>query len=653
MATTTSVFEVFDLPPPPPAERKLEAKAAKTQSKSTVSEVIIDNSRPIHARRPGGATFSRAQAAQLLASFSAYNKSPHNSLKLAGSTVRALLAGIGGSSPNNSVKVKASSGFKSLSKVDSSVDFVSPSVVAHKDESKDECKGEYTPTTTAAATAAVGELGPVPFSFSVYIATCMTYCKLMAQTYPRVCKQAVGQALSDIVLKGKVRPSEIFKEWQPLNFKPLPKYGHYAGQIVFRSKFDDRDKLNQAFVSVAAECDFPEELVNVSWDDDMKVRPYSDDNSVQASNHYVHSDKEGSTYNFKKHSKQGFSKYVAAIECYETLDEATGEWTTVFWMYLPGKTWDGTSCFNFLKEVVNRYYGEINPKVTKAEEILTMTEECKAALDSPFHIIRYLLLLPFALFLNLSATLWEKADAKHVPQRLGAKGDREMAFLNLTAAQSKEMCTAFKAAGMPPTAGLLYTLCTAYQRHVGCYPFGINLQASLQTRGFEPVVKERYFIGDWLIGPCYKVRNAFASVLVAVGLGEAEYWKPEDAKRLYTQLIHDVTHCSGRVREAFVAREYGVIKGGPAPYQNQNLYGDINRMNDSILFNNYGPRFMHPEAKAVSWNWTGPGKLDCNTISVNGCTSITLASTVMGIEKVTSIRNEMKSIIDSIIDKSK
>ena len=43
---------------------------------------------------------------------------------------------------------------------------------------------------------------------------------------------------------------------------------------------------------------------------------------------------------------------------------------------------------------------------------------------------------------------------------------------------------------------------------------------------------------------------------------------------------------------------------------------------------------MHPEAKAVSWNWTGPGKLDCNTISVNGCTSITLASTVMGIEKV-------------------
>merc|ERR1719311_119875 len=192
--------------------------------------------------------------------------------------------------------------------------------------------------------------------------------------------------------------------------------------------------------------------------------------------------------------------------------------------------------------------------------MLTMTEEAKKALDSPFHIIRYLLLLPLALFLNLSATLWEMADAKHVPHRLGAKGDREMAFLNLTAAQSKEMCSAFKAAGMPPTAGLLYALCTAYQRHVGCYPFGINLQASLQTRGFVPVIKERYFIGDWLIGPCYKVRKLLSELLALIGLTHPEYWKPEDAKALYTELIGDVTNCSGRVREAFVAREYGVVK---------------------------------------------------------------------------------------------
>jgi len=695
MAQNPTVFDVFNIPAP---AAKLESKELP---KASVAKVINDRSRPAHAtfsraeaaallelyildandedgmlpgssqddmsavkmrstdfsnlmcdaRRPAGATFSRAEAAELLVSFNTYkslfSESPQNSLKLAGSTVRALLTG---TSPQNSVK--ASSGFKPMAKIDSISNFGDADIAPAKDDaSVSTAVPVLVPTTCDAATAAVGELDPVPFSLPVYVATCMTYCKLMTQTYPGVCKQAVGQAFSDIMVKGKVRPTDIFKEWAPLNFKPLPKYGHYAGQIVFRSRFEDREKLNEAFVSVAADCKFPEELVNVSWDDETTVRPYSDDNAVQASNHYIHSEKEH--YNFKKHSKQGFTKYVAAIQCYETLDQATGEWTTVFWLYLPGKTWDGTSCFNFLKEVVGRYYGETNPKVVKAEEMLTMTEECKKALDSPLHILRYLLLLPLAIFLNLSATLWEKADAKHVPNRLGAKGDREMAFLNLTAKQSKEMCSAFKAAGMPPTAGLLYALCTAYQRHVGCYPFGINLQASLQTRGFVPVIKERYFIGDWLIGPCYKVRRAFDGLRATLGLGNAEYWRPEDAKTLYAQLIDDVTNCSGRVREAFVAREYGVIKGGPAPYQNQNLYGDINRMNDSILFNNYGPRFVHPEAKAVSWNWTGPGKLDCNTISVNGCTSITLASTVMGIEKVTSIRNEMKDIIDQITAKSK
>lgn len=668
-----SVFDVFDIPAPSSAEKKfesnhvaapkvslseamrhrssgsvyatfsraeaaallelvaLDAKEAYTDTKSeskSFSDLVRDD-------RPAGATFSRAEAVELLKGLAAYkaflNQPSHNSHKLAGDLVH--------------LQPQTKAVFKPMQKIDSFSNIGGHRCRNHKS------KDAYTPTTVTDATAAVGELSPVPFSLPVYVATCMTYCKLMYQTYPGVCKQAVGQAFSDIVLNGKVRPTEIFKEWRPLDFKPLPKYGHYAGQIVFRSRFSNRKKLNDAFVSVAADCDFPEELVNVSWDDTVEVRPYDERNCVQASNHYVHSDKE--CYNFKKHSKQGFSKYVAAIECYETLDEATDEWTTVVWLYLPGKTWDGTSCFNFLKEVVNRYYGEINPNVVKAEEMLTMTDECKHALDSPFHILRYLLLLPLALFLNLSATLWEKADAKHTPRRLGAKGDREMAFLNLTAKQSKDMCAAFKAAGMPPTAGLLYALCTSYKRHVGGYPFGINLQASLQTRGFTPVIKERYFIGDWLIGPCYKVRKTIKGLLAACGMGDAEYWQPEDAKALYTELIDDVTNCKGRVREAFVAREYGVIKGGPAPYQNQNLYGDINRMNDSILFNNYGPRFMHPEAKAVSWNWTGPGKLDCNTISVNGCTSITLASTVMGIEKVTAIRNEMKMIIDAIVEKSK
>ena len=83
------------------------------------------------------------------------------------------------------------------------------------------------------------------------------------------------------------------------------------------------------------------------------------------------------------------------------------------------------------------------------------------------------------------------------------------------------MCAAFKASGVPPTAGIIYVVTEAYRRAVGCYPFGINLQASLQTRAFTPVLKERYLIGDWLVGPCYKVRSLGRALMAALGQGQS------------------------------------------------------------------------------------------------------------------------------------
>ena len=75
-----------------------------------------------------------------------------------------------------------------------------------------------------------------------------------------------------------------------------------------------------------------------------------------------------------------------------------------------------------MKEIVGRYHGETNPNVTKAAELLTLTDEASRALNSPLHILRFILLLPFALLLNLSATMWEKAEAKHEPQKLASSG---------------------------------------------------------------------------------------------------------------------------------------------------------------------------------------------------------------------------------------
>jgi len=472
------------------------------------------------------------------------------------------------------------------------------------------------------------------------ILTFISYCQLMVKNYPKVCYTTMKQGFSDLIIHRKT-PTMLFKEWNPLKFSRAAKYGHYACQIVFNSRFEDRARLNDLLVQLAGECGFPEELVKLEFDDSADPTSYNGQNSVQASNHYIFGDKKN--WNFKRHSKR-FQDYVVGIHAFES--SANGVDTTVMWAYLPGKTWDGTSCFNFMKELVSRYHsGVANKNVTGADDILSMTNEAKQSLNDPIYILRYFLLLPFALFLNTSVTMWEKADAMHSPQRLKSSGEREMAFLNLSREESRKVINGFKSKGISPTAGLIYAASTAYKRYVGCYPFGINVQASLQTRAFTPIIKERYFIGDWLVGPCYKVRNAKNWLLSSLGLVSKEYFTPKEAQALYNELIHDVQTSSGAIRESFIAREYAVVKGGPAPYQNQPTYGDLNRMNDSILFNNYGPRTMHENARLVSWNWTGPGKLDVNTICVNGHTCVSVASTLMGIDHVTKIRDEIYKII--------
>ena len=475
---------------------------------------------------------------------------------------------------------------------------------------------------------------------------CVKYSKLMINNYPNVCNTSIKQMWKDITSEN-YKPTQIFDKWKPLIFEEQPqKNKHYAAQAVFRSQFKNRDKLRDCMFELGAEMSIPPESLYIEFDDKIIPTAYSDNNTSQTSNHYLFRDKIN--YNFKKHSKR-FTNYIAAMQIFENLDEDTGEFTTVMWLYLPGKKLDGTSCFNFMKEIVGRYYGVKNTNVTKSEDILKIKPDAYYELNNPIFIIRFFLLLPFMLFFNLSATMWEKTEAIHEPQKLQSSGEREMSFLNLTAKESKDMCVAFRASSIPPSAGIIYMITNAYHRAVGNYPYGINIQVSLQTRSFTPVVKERYFIGDWLVGPCYTVRSYTKELLSHMKTREKTYFSIEDAKSMYEKLIHDVETTTGKVREAFIAREYGVVKGGPAPFQNHEMYGDLNRMSDSILFNNYGKRNMHMESKLVSWNWSGPGKLNCNTISVNGCTSITFASTLIGVDLLTKIRDDVKKMIKEYV----
>ncbi len=61
---------------------------------------------------------------------------------------------------------------------------------------------------------------------------------------------------------------------------------------------------------------------------------------------------------------------------------------------------------------------------------------------------------------------------------------------------------------MAPTATLVFAGIHAFCLKLGKLPFNVVMQASLQTRSFEPNFKERRFVGDWLIGILDRVRTS-------------------------------------------------------------------------------------------------------------------------------------------------
>jgi hypothetical protein len=75
---------------------------------------------------------------------------------------------------------------------------------------------------------------------------------------------------------------------------------------------------------------------------------------------------------------------------------------TVMRCFLPGHTFDGTSCFNMPKELIARYYGEKNTIKLKT----TLNEDVAAKLSSESHFIKFLINLPYNVFLNVADFNW-------------------------------------------------------------------------------------------------------------------------------------------------------------------------------------------------------------------------------------------------------
>lgn len=425
------------------------------------------------------------------------------------------------------------------------------------------------------------------------------------------------------------------------------KYNHYAAQFVFQYKFDVMT-LRKALVETGSNANIRQQHCYLSYEQNDSLINY-DGTMKQNSNHYVYNEIED--YNFKKDCKK-WTGYKVALDGWYS--EKEGNVTSVFWLFLPGKPWDGTSCFNFMKEVVARYFEEPNYYVYNGYSF-KWNKEIQNTLNHPYYVLKHVFSIPKNIYLNNLCTQTQTEISKK--KKMGVMGDREMCFLNLTKEYSTSLTNAlkkfevqddsFSKKGLPPLAAILYAVVSSYYYVLHEYPVGVAIQASLLSYCFDKEeeqqidkINNRFYIGDWLIGTFYQIRKE----------AEKQPIKMMFMKKLYYKLVNELKSGTGSVRDAFLARTYSIVKGGPAPFQNEKTYSGYNELNDSILFNNYGIREINPNCNPISWNWTGPGKLCCNTINLNGQTSITFASTLLTIEEIKSIRDKTKEILDIFIE---
>lgn len=168
---------------------------------------------------------------------------------------------------------------------------------------------------------------------------------------------------------------------------------------------------------------------------------------------------------------------------------------TVVHAYMAGGSWDGSSCFNFMKELIHRTKGGEANDFFKGGKLTTMRPESREAIDRyPFSA--FMFQLPVSVFWNTYWALWRLV---HAAKWAGGDGLGVcVSIINLDEAESKKLSQGAAKFGVKPFAAMTYAAVAAYERVLKRHPHAIVQQASMMTRHYNPVL-ERDYTGDWLV----------------------------------------------------------------------------------------------------------------------------------------------------------
>lgn len=429
----------------------------------------------------------------------------------------------------------------------------------------------------------------------------------------------------------KGAPSQILKQgtYPVRNYKPDMNYVSY----IFFDKPLEEDRLRKALVSLCAEDDVPEDKIEVKMFDEVPTDWAAGAGNVGSvrSDYYLPKTL-GEEGNMVHHgmSNMGSGYWIRM----HVFNGAPGK-PTIMIYFGSVDAWDGSSNFNFAKELINRYCGNKPNNVFQRPEI----DPKFAKILDQGSFLWFMLKMPFNIAWNVKGWLWSMFRSFKC---FGGNGfGFRMCFMNFSPEESKKLAAGAKAMGVKPFGVFCYAGVKASEEVMKERALCITQQASMQSRYYRAPGqdKDRDFVGDWLIGPVQFVGKEYTL---------------QDAQKGYDQLMTDMDEAGPSVRKTFWAKAYGVINSGAAGFEAFPFYNDNMHVMDRCIFmNNYGVRTVDPSSGWKAWNWNAPMWLGINTICVNGVTTTMVGSAFMGMEMVEDVRDHIEATCREIMSNAK
>ena len=409
---------------------------------------------------------------------------------------------------------------------------------------------------------------------------------------------------------------------------------HYACQILFSKPFDE-PKLRSALLELCAEDGIAESQVDLEFVDETP-NGWPETGSFALSHFLPESIPDGQSF-FDYWAARGGSGKVVRVRVFNGAEVGM---PTVMLYAGSLNAWDGSSNFNFAKELLHRYVGGAGAPPNAVFASPSISSAAAAQADSAA-FAPYLLKLPVNLARSLGGVLW---NAIRAAEWAGGNGfGFKVTAMNFDEAESEALYRGAKALGVSPFACFTYAAHRATADVLG-QPFErIVQQASLQTRHFplpdgQQRGGSRDLVGEWLVGP--------------VAYAGSDY-SLQDAQAGYAALIDDLDRFGPKTQASFMAKAYGLVNCGAAPFECTPTYNDDAHVFDKTLFmNNYGRRSVDPEAGFEAWNWNAPLWLGVNTINVNGKTTTLVGSCMWGLDVVEALRDHMEATLRGIMAKA-